>query len=74
MTRLTVCRACLVLRSLKLLKSNVSLFLSKKLFEQLKLDDQATVMVFEELADFIQGLGSCIIHRNRSFKILAEVQ
>ena len=32
-----------------------AIFLSKAL-EQLRLDDQTTVMVFEELADFIQGL------------------
>ena len=46
----------------------------KEAVEQLRLDDQATVMVFEELADFIQGLDACIIHRSRPFKILAEVQ
>jgi len=32
----------------------------KKSVEQLRLDNQATQMVFEELADFIQGLGSVL--------------
>ena len=40
----------------------------KEALEQLRLDDQATVMVFEELADFIQGLGACIIHGSDPLK------